>query len=45
MAWDYVCPEYYMRPLIAEDVIASMVHDGGWSIIGDSLSREVPSPG
>jgi hypothetical protein len=44
MAWDYVCPGCSMRPFVAEDVVASMINDGGWAIIGDSLSREVPPP-
>jgi hypothetical protein len=42
-AWEYVVGKgCSMRPFTPENVIKSMIEDGGWSIIGDSLSREVP---
>jgi hypothetical protein len=42
VSWEYVAPGCEMRSMSPESVIASMIHDGGWSILGDSLAREVP---
>jgi hypothetical protein len=41
MSWDYVLPGCEMRPLEPAVVIDSMIKEGGWCIIGDSLAREV----
>ena len=41
LSWEYVAPGCKMRSMTPESVIASMIHDGGWSILGDSLAREV----
>jgi hypothetical protein len=38
---DYVVPGCTMRSLVPEKVIESMILEGGWSLIGDSLTREV----
>ena len=43
MSWNYVPDGCTMRPFDPEAVIAAMVNDGGWAIVGDSLAREVPS--
>lgn len=43
LSWDYVVPGCEMRPLVPEEVIESMILEGGWSLIGDSMTREVPS--
>lgn len=41
LSWDYVLPGCDMRPMEPVAVIDSMIKEGGWSIIGDSLAREV----
>ena len=41
LSWDYTVQECAMRQFNPEDVITSMIKDGGWAIIGDSLAREV----
>jgi hypothetical protein len=41
LSWDYVAPGCRMRPMDPEVVIEAMIHEGGWSLIGDSLTREV----
>jgi hypothetical protein len=41
LSWEYTAPGCNMRPMNPEVVIESMVEDGGWSLIGDSLVREV----
>ena len=43
MSWDYVLPGCEMRLLEPAVVIDSMIKEGGWCIIGDSLAREVHS--
>jgi hypothetical protein len=44
LSWEYVVPGCNMRLMNAEDMIASMTKDGGWSIAGDSFAREVSPP-
>ena len=41
LSWDYVLPGCEMRPMDPVAVIDSMIREGGWSLIGDSLAREV----
>ena len=42
LSWDYTTPDCTMREFNAEEVVRSMIEEGGWSLIGDSLSRSVP---
>jgi hypothetical protein len=41
MSWEYSAPRCRMREFNPEEVIKSMIMDGGWSLIGDSLTRGV----
>jgi hypothetical protein len=44
LSWEYRVDECTLRPFDPEQVLRSMVEDGGWSFIGDSLTREVKHP-
>jgi len=41
LSWDYVPSGCEMRAMEPAAVIDSMIKEGGWSVIGDSLAREV----
>jgi len=42
LSWEYHVDECSLRPFDAEQVLRNMIEDGGWSFIGDSLTRGVP---
>ena len=41
LSWEYLAPGCQMRPFDPEVVVKSMIEEGGWSLIGDSLTRSV----
>jgi len=43
LSWDYTTPNCTMREFNPEEVVRSMIEEGGWSLIGDSLTRSVLS--
>ena len=41
LSWEYHVEGCSLRPFNPEQVLRSMIEDGGWSFIGDSLTRGV----
>jgi hypothetical protein len=39
LSWEYTLDECALRPFHRDQVLCSMIEDGGWSFIGDSLTR------
>lgn len=44
LSWEYRLDDCSLRPFDPDRVLRSMIEDGGWSFIGDSLTRGVITP-